>query len=92
MLLAAGLSKQETDQLIVKSFAEYEERAVRLAQQPQLVMQIKQHLAAARFESPLFDTPRFVQDFEKAIWYAWKARIDGKATTLIDVASLPPLP
>ncbi len=61
------LTTLELPELITTTVDEYEERAVQMATQAGLLAGIKQRLAQGREESPLFDTPRFVKDFETAI-------------------------
>jgi predicted O-linked N-acetylglucosamine transferase (SPINDLY family) len=64
LLLAAGLPELITDNL-----ADYEARAVALAQGQGADSEIaacKRRLAATRATSPLFDSPRFVRELEQA--------------------------
>jgi len=91
MLFASGLTRDELERLVVYTFDDYLERAVYFASHPDVVARYKVRILRERLQAPLFDTPRFVRNFEKAIWHAWKARIDGKIPSLIDVALLPDL-
>ncbi|HLD65646.1 MAG TPA: tetratricopeptide repeat protein [Pseudomonas sp.] len=61
------LTALELPELITRSVEAYEERAVLLATSPALLAQLKQRLAQGRQHSALFDTPRFVRDFERTI-------------------------
>ncbi|HEX8544860.1 MAG TPA: tetratricopeptide repeat protein [Pseudomonas sp.] len=61
------LTALELPELITTTLAEYEERAVELATQGELLSGLRQRLQEGRASSPLFDTPRFVRDFEDAI-------------------------
>ncbi|HEX8540073.1 MAG TPA: tetratricopeptide repeat protein [Pseudomonas sp.] len=61
------LTALELPELITTTLAEYEERAIQLATQADLLPGLRQRLVQARDHSPLFDTPRFVRDFETAI-------------------------
>ena len=61
------LTALELPELITRSVDEYEERAVLLATNPALLAELKQRLAQGRQHSALFDTPRFVRDFERTI-------------------------
>lgn len=54
-------------ELITTTLAEYEERAVELATQADLLRGLRERLRQGREHSALFDTPRFVRDFETAI-------------------------
>ena len=60
LLQAAGLS-----QLITRSLAEYEERALQLAQQPSELAAIKAKLRDKNMTSQLFDTAQFTQSLEQ---------------------------
>jgi len=57
----------ELPELITTSTAEYEERAVEIASDPERARRLKSQLAAAREGSRLFDMPRFVRSFEDAL-------------------------
>lgn len=61
------LTALEMPELITPTLADYEERAVSLARYEAGYTALRQRLAAARQTSPLFDMPRFVQDFGRAI-------------------------
>jgi predicted O-linked N-acetylglucosamine transferase (SPINDLY family) len=52
--------------LITESQDEYERKAIRLGQQPQMVQTYKRYLSEHRMQSPLFDMPGFVRDLESA--------------------------
>ncbi len=72
LVAAAGLP-----QLACRSLEDYEEAAVRLAQDPAELRRLRQTLAA-RERLPLFDTPRFVRDLESAFDTMWKRFLAGK--------------
>jgi predicted O-linked N-acetylglucosamine transferase (SPINDLY family) len=59
LLHAVGLPE-----LVTHSLADYEETAVALATDPARLAQLRARLANNRDTSPLFDTPRFVRDYE----------------------------
>lgn len=61
------LTTLELPELITTTLGEYEERAVQLATQTDLLARLRQRLKQGREHSPLFDMPRFVKDFETAI-------------------------
>ncbi len=61
LLTAVGLPE-----LIVDDFSEYERTAVALARVPERLAALKAKLEANRKTQPLFDTPRFVRNLEKA--------------------------
>ena len=54
-------------QLITYNFADYEEKAVALANDPARIASMKRQLAANRLTCPLFDSPRFVRNLEAAL-------------------------
>ncbi|WP_338768255.1 tetratricopeptide repeat protein [Massilia sp. METH4] len=59
LLHAVGLPE-----LVTHSLAEYEEMAVALATDRARMAELRSRLAVNRDTSPLFDTPRFVRDYE----------------------------
>ena len=59
LLRAVGM-----DDLITRSFQEYEDLAVRLASDPALVPNLKARLKANLKTYPLFDSPKFTRDLE----------------------------
>ena len=61
------LTALDMPELITGTLADYEERAVSLATDERRYKELRQRLANARQTSPLFDMPRFVQDFARAI-------------------------
>ena len=60
LLTAAGLPE-----LITTSVEDYENLAVRLATEPELLATMKKKVLAARLGSPLFDVTRFTRDLER---------------------------
>jgi predicted O-linked N-acetylglucosamine transferase (SPINDLY family) len=74
LLLAVGLPE-----LITKSFAEYEELAVRLAGEPGRLRDIRNRLGQARTTQPLFDTPRLARDIERALAEMHRRALGGAA-------------
>lgn len=72
LVAAAGLP-----QLACASMEDYENTAVRLAQTPAELHSLRQTLAA-RERLPLFDTPRFARDLERAFEAMWKRELAGQ--------------
>jgi predicted O-linked N-acetylglucosamine transferase (SPINDLY family)/glycosyltransferase involved in cell wall biosynthesis len=62
LLLAADLPE-----LITYNLQDYEDKAVALAEDPERINAIKQHLINTRLSCALFDSPRFVRDLEEAL-------------------------
>lgn len=62
----AGSLLQAVDlpELITFTLADYEEKAVQLAHQPERIAAMKQQLAQNRLSCTLFDSPQFVRDWE----------------------------
>ncbi|MTV39971.1 O-linked N-acetylglucosamine transferase family protein [Duganella radicis] len=54
-------------QLITYNFADYEEKAVALANDPQRIAAMKRQLTANRLTCALFDSPRFVRNLEQVL-------------------------
>jgi predicted O-linked N-acetylglucosamine transferase (SPINDLY family) len=66
MLTAVGLPE-----LVMPDLATYEQRAIELARQPDLLRAVRQQLKNRRRSAPLFDTPRFVRNLERAYLAMW---------------------
>ncbi len=78
ILSAFGLSD-----LITHSLEAYEALAVRLARDPGKLQAIGQRLAKNR--EPLFDTPRFTRNLERAYKEMWKLFVNGERPRQIEV-------
>lgn len=72
LLHAAGLPETVTH-----SFAEYEERAVRLAGEPATLAAYRRRLETGRATAPLFDSPRFTRHLETAYRIMWDRHAAG---------------
>lgn len=72
LLHAAGLTETVTH-----SFAEYEDRAVRLAGEPTTLAAYRRRLEAGRTTAPLFDSPRFTRALERAYKIMWDRHAAG---------------
>jgi predicted O-linked N-acetylglucosamine transferase (SPINDLY family) len=80
ILTAIGLPE-----LIAQSLEEYEALAVRLARSPGELQMICQRLAKNRLTEPLFDTPQFTKNLEKAYKEMWKIFAAGERPRQIEV-------
>ena len=69
LLINAGLPE-----LVTESFDAFEQLAITLARDPARLAALRARLQANRDTCILFDTPRFVRDFENAMLHAWSAR------------------
>ncbi len=79
-LTAIGLTE-----LIVDTLEEYQDLAVRLARNPGELQAMRQRLARNRTTKPLFDTPRFARNLEKAYGEMWKIFLAGEKPRQIEV-------
>ena len=80
-LMAIGLPE-----LITHTIEEYESLALSLANNPDQLQAIRKKLAKNRLVEPLFDTPRFVQNLEKAYKEMWQTFLAGERPRQITVA------
>ncbi len=69
---ASLLSAVGLPELITESLEAYESLALRLARSPSDLGTIRVKLAANRLERPLFDTPRFTRNLERAFTRMWE--------------------
>jgi len=80
LLNSIGLSE-----LITHSLADYEKLAIRLASAPLELKAIRNKLLQNRFTDPLFDTPRFAKNLEKAYKKMWRIFLEGREPEQIAV-------
>jgi protein O-GlcNAc transferase len=80
ILKAAGLP-----QLVTSSLKAYEELAVRLACEPEMLNDIREQLRAGRERMSLFDTRRFVGSLEKGYDMIWKHHLTGRRPVMMDI-------
>ncbi len=80
ILTAIGLPE-----LITNSSEEYEALAVRLARDAGELKAIREKLGENRLTEPLFDTPQFVRNLEKAYAEMWKIFLTGEKPRQIEV-------
>lgn len=83
LLTAIGLPE-----LITRSPAEYQSLALRLATHPQELKALRERLAANRDSYPLFDTPRYTRNLERAYELMWQRHCLGLAPDHIDVVEV----
>ena len=65
-------------EMVVGSQKEYEELGVELGSNHQKRQSLRSQLKASRLSSPLFDTVRWVRDFEKVFFKMWDIHCEGK--------------
>lgn len=71
---AAGFGAE----MVVNSQAEYEERAVELGLNHDYRQFLRQRLCESRLTNPLFDTHRWVWNFERVLFRMWDIHCKGK--------------
>ena len=74
---ASLLEAVELPELVTDDLEAYEALALRLAQHPDELAALREKLTANRRTTPLFDTPRFVRDLERAYEAMWERRREG---------------
>ncbi|MEO5339393.1 MAG: tetratricopeptide repeat protein [Magnetococcus sp. MYC-9] len=83
LLLNVGLPE-----LVTHSLAEYEQRVLALARDPQQLAAIRQRLQENLSTTPLFDTPRYTSGLEAAYEAMWRRFQEGLAPDHIDVPAV----
>ncbi|KAL5703262.1 protein O-GlcNAc transferase [Ranunculus cassubicifolius] len=73
LCLATGVGED----MIVSSMKEYEEKAVSLAENRPKLQALTNKLKAARLTCPLFDTPRWVRNLDRAYLKMWNLYCSG---------------
>lgn len=81
LLQAVGLPE-----LVVDDLAAYEATALRLAERPEVLADLRKRLAANRRTTPLFDTARFARGLEEAYRRMWRRFAAGENPALIDLS------
>jgi protein O-GlcNAc transferase len=84
---ASLLSAVSLPELIAPDLERYEEMAVELAEDRALRGDLRQRLQEGRATAPLFDTPRFVRNLERAFKAAWAIHEAGEKPRAIDLAA-----
>ena len=81
ILNAVGLPE-----LVTGSLDAYAALAGELSHDPDRLRQLRDRLAENRLSEPLFDTPRFVKNLERAYQRMWERFVEGSAPRRIEVA------
>ena len=68
-------------QMAVKTLAEYEDYAIRLATHPQELQSLRNELHQKKRSSPLFNTQLWTRHFEHSLWAVWKLYAAGHSPT-----------
>lgn len=76
---ASLLTAIDLPELIMPDLAAYEREAIRLGTDPAALAKLKARLAERRTTRPLFDTRRWVRDFERVLEAMWARHAAGEA-------------
>jgi protein O-GlcNAc transferase len=82
---ASILTALGVPELITSSLEEYQTLAVRLAHRREALHDIRQKLISNRKTAPLFDTPRFVLNLEKAYKQMWDIYLNGEMPRHLEI-------
>jgi protein O-GlcNAc transferase len=82
---ASMLHAANCTETIVNSYQEYENLAVELAQNKEKFEQLKERTIQQIKVSPLFDTQKYVKDFEKALQQIWKIYSEGRRSENVEI-------
>ncbi len=82
LLHAVGLPE-----LITHSLPGYEALAIALAKDPDRLTGLRRHLEAGRATAPLFDTPRYTRDLERAFAEMHRRRLKGLKPAPIEITA-----
>ena len=77
----AALIPEMSAELATPDLAHYEARVLQLARDPLSRAALRERLAGAHRSAPLFDTPRFVEQFQDILKRIAAGRDPGAATT-----------
>lgn len=66
-------------EMVVSSQSEYEELAVNLALNPPKLRALREKVARNRLTEPLFDTPKWIRDFDRLVLKVWEKHVVGEA-------------
>jgi protein O-GlcNAc transferase len=80
ILTATGLPE-----LVTHNEKDYQALAIALAKKPEALETVRQKLRNNLHEAPLFDTPRFVRNLEKAYKKMWELCLSGKKPGQIEI-------
>ena len=86
---ASILTAIEMPELIMPDLETYEETAIRLATNPEELQRVNDKLARNRSTTPLFDTPRWTRNWEKALRMIWERceRGEGPGEIVVEESS-----
>ena len=76
-------------ELIAEDLADYEAKALQLAENPDKLAKLRKRLRVNRLTTPLFDSERFTLHLENAYRQMWDIYMAGEAPQHIDVQKLP---
>ncbi|BAQ65624.1 tetratricopeptide repeat protein [Geminocystis sp. NIES-3709] len=85
---ASLLTSSHLPQLICTSPQEFIKKAIELAQNPAQLQALKQHLHNHKYHLPLFDTDKWVQDFEEAMMMIFDRFLSSQPTKPINLKQI----
>ena len=74
--------------LVARSLDEYQDLAVALVNHRHALLRVRKRLRRERWESPLFDTRRWMRDWERGVSMLWDAHAGARSSR----QHQPPLP
>jgi hypothetical protein len=91
-LVASSIAQAvQMGEMVVENLEEYEERAVDLALNKLALTKLKAKLADKRMTAPLFDSIRWIRDFEKGLGEVWRRYAADEADGDIVVKDMKPV-
>ncbi len=84
---ASALAAVGLEQMIASGLKAYEKLAVGLALNPDRLLALRQKLDDNRLTEPLFDTPRFVKNLEKAYRKIWHIYRKGHSPKQVEIGA-----
>lgn len=82
---ASILTAMDIPELITEAPGHYRDRAIQLATEGDELAAIRQKIHNTIKTSPMFDTEKWVKDFESALIEAWHNKVDNKPATAIKI-------
>lgn len=76
MIRASGVA--ELNDLITENYQEYKAKAIDFGQHPEKLVVYRRLIETNRSTMPLFNTQRYVKDFERALDHLWKKFMNGE--------------
>ena len=85
---ASLLQAVHVPECILFNLQQYQDYAIQLGNNPELIAKLKNKLLHNNEQAPLFDTLRFTANIEKAFKHIWEVYQQGTPATTVDVQQL----